>query len=155
MKSKRGFGLMEVMVAAVVLAFLIIGLGILQKGNREGILRIRARDAANFVAQNVLDSLGSIGVNSLVKISSNSNLVFEKPNYTYYFEGKPQLDKNKPATKIKLDFDIKVALLDSNYSEETTYYNQTVNSYSKSLEATVSWQHKNSKQSIKVARVVR
>ncbi|MCL2207216.1 MAG: type II secretion system GspH family protein [Fibromonadales bacterium] len=157
MNRKFGFGLIEVMIASVVLGFLIVGLAILQKGNREAILRVRARDAANFVAQHVLDSLGAVGINSLV---ANGGLVLNYPSYTYYFEGKPQLDKTKPATKIPIAFDVKVALLDSSSSIDSTNFtkangSKAQNTYAKSLEATVSWQHGNSTQSIKMAKVVR
>jgi len=144
MNKKSGFGLIEVMAAAVVLGFLIVGLNILQKGNRESILRVRARDAANFVAQHVLDSLGSIGINSLV--ADANNLVFKETNYTY---------------KTGLAFDVKVALLNNadcngvQCTIDSTNFAKATNRYAKNLEATVSWLHKSSTQSIKMAKVVR
>ncbi|MCL2206753.1 MAG: type II secretion system GspH family protein [Fibromonadales bacterium] len=146
MSKKSGFGLMEVMVAAVVLAFLIIGLNLLQMGNREAILRVRARDAANLVAQHVLDSLGAIGINSLA--ADGDNMVFRKPGY------------KAPESKLDIAFDVKVALLDSTYSADSTGFTvassaKAQNIYAKNLEATVSWMHKNSTQSIKMAKVVR
>ena len=163
MKSKSGFGLMEVLAAAVVLGFLIVGLTRLQLGNREAIFRIRVRDAANFVAQHVLDSLGSVGINSLV-VNKDNNLVFEKKDYVYRFEG-----KNTEAVKVDIPFEIEVAFLKDNVkpsidsTDFTKAYRTTqnqpsdeeINMYAKSLEATVSWNHKNSRQSIKMAKVVR
>ena len=52
--SKRGIGIMEVMVAALVLGLLYAAVSNLQKGNREALLRIRGRDGATEVAQNVI-----------------------------------------------------------------------------------------------------
>jgi FAD/FMN-containing dehydrogenase len=148
----------------------MLGLTLLQKGNREAILRVRARDAANFVAQHVLDSLGAVGINSLKVIEGDEgNLVFKKEDYVYNFEGKPQLDKNTEAIIVKIPFDIEVAFLEGNVkpSIESTHLTKAyrtnddepskdeINTYAKSLEATVLWEHKGTKQSIKMAKVVR
>jgi len=62
---KKGFGLMEVLIAAVVLGFLVIGLNRLQLGNREGVLRVRSRDAANTIAQEVIEELSAKGATSI------------------------------------------------------------------------------------------
>ena len=61
---KRGIGIIEVMVAALVLGILYAAVSNLQKGNREALLRIRGRDGATEVAQNVIDSLGALGLAS-------------------------------------------------------------------------------------------
>jgi len=167
--SKRAFGIIEVVVASLVLGFLIVGLNILQKGNREGVLRIRARDAANFVAQHLLDSLGSIGLNSLV--ADGDGFVYSKDDYIYYFEGKPQSDKNTDAIKIPIKYNIQVQLLqntdDSRHSIDSTYFTianrpdantpseKEINTITKGLEATISWEFKKSIQSIKMAKLVR
>lgn len=153
---KKGFGLLEVLIAAVVLGFLIVGLNKLQIGNREAVLRVRARDAANFIAQHVLDSLGAMGLNSLV--SSNGFIVNDQ--YTYDFEGKPQMDKSSTGIKAPITYTVQVKLLRDIKSEEipgypSTYFPVTANTYAKSLEATVSWEYRKSTQSIKVAKVVR
>ncbi len=141
---KRGFGLLEVLIAAVVLGFLIVGLNGLQKGNREGVLRVSARDAANLVAQRVLDSIGSVGINS-VKAKAQANcggkfLVYCEPNYEYYSR----------------NYAVEVELLNEDRkSVNTTYYADIQYDYAKSLEATISWNFKQSTQSIKMAKVVR
>ena len=54
---KRGFGIVEVLVAAAVLGFLYMAVLNLQSGNRDALLRIRGRDGATEVAQNIIDSL--------------------------------------------------------------------------------------------------
>jgi len=167
---KKGFGLLEVIVAAVVLGFLIVGLNKLQTGNREGVLRVRARDAANFIAQHVLDSLGSVGLNSIKEKNPNAcgrnePLVYCNDNYSYIFEGKGAIEQRIP-------YKVAVALMpapDANKFEaiDSTRFTsvkrtnpntpsaEEKNIFAKSLEATVSWQFKNSTQSIKVAKVVR
>jgi len=150
---KKGFGLMEVLVAAVVLGFMILGLNTLQKGNREALLRVRARDAASFVAQHVLDSLGSVGINSIVAEQkdkcNNQKLVYCAPEYKYNFEG------NKGDIKTDIKYRVEVALLDSSKQTYETKFETKTTTYAKNLEATVSWDHKKSTQSIKIAKVVR
>jgi len=165
MNKKSGFGLIEVMAAAVVLGFLIVGLNILQKGNREGVLRVRARDAANFVAQHVLDSIASMGMKAMEKNLQagcpdplKANLIYCDPNYVYYFEGKPQMDKKTDATKVKTEYTVEIFIHEGNASkssdESTFFESNRINKYSQSLEAIVSWKHKNSTQSISMAKVV-
>jgi len=161
---KKGFGLMEVLVAAVVLGFMILGLNTLQKGNRDALLRVRARDAASFVAQHVLDSLGAVGLNSIeAKDQSDckKKLVVCDTAYKYNFEGKPQLDKSAKGITAEIEYKVEVELL-ANNSEKTQIIDKTnlkttpdTTTYAKNLEATVSWKFKNSTQSIKIAKVVR
>ncbi|GBU24882.1 hypothetical protein R83H12_01517 [Fibrobacteria bacterium R8-3-H12] len=165
---KKGFGLLEVLIAAVVLGFLIVGLNKLQIGNREAVLRVRARDAANFIAQHVLDSLGSVGLNSIkeetIEGCSTVPLVYCNADYSYTFEG------NKGATEQRIPYKVAVALLPGNndfkaiestnltIAQREVPANPTLketNIFAKSLEATVSWTFKNSTQSITMAKVVR
>jgi len=153
---KKGFGILEVLIAAVVLGFLIIGLNKLQVGNREVLLRVRERDAASFIAQHVLDSLGALGINS-IQINSNcgNNLVYCKDKYTYNYEG------NSGNIKTKVDYNVKVELLpnEKKTTDKTSLNDATISdissAYAKSLKATVKWKHKDSDQSIEVAKVVR
>jgi type II secretory pathway pseudopilin PulG len=163
---KKGFGILEVIVASLVLSFLMLGLLYLQIGNREAIIRIRARDAANFVAQHVLDSLGMVGINSLQAKAdcSDDNLVYCEDNYIYSFAGK--------TGTVQLKYNVKVELLAddaAHSSRDSTGFTKAiknensmanerageVNIYNKKLEATVSWPFKKSTQSIKVAKLVR
>jgi len=156
---KKGFGILEVLIAAVVLGFLIIGLNKLQLGNREVLLRVRERDAASFIAQHVLDSLGAVGINSIQVNSScgGTNLVFCKEKYIYKYEG------NSGNIKTEMNYNVKVELLSGSEKETADRTKLTdaeptlsvSNIYAKSLKATVSWKHKGSDQSIQVAKVVR
>jgi prepilin-type N-terminal cleavage/methylation domain-containing protein len=155
---KKGFGLLEVLVAAVVLGFLIVGLTQLQMGNREAILRIRARDAANIIAQHVLDSLGAVGIN-LEDYASGTKII-DKEGRDYAFGGK---DDEKPT-----EFIVNVEYLpspssnsdnfidvDTDINEASPLISSSNNKFAKNLLATVSWKFKGSEQSIKMSRVVR
>ncbi len=64
LRRKRGIGIVEVMIAALVLGILYAAVSNLQKGNRDALLRIRGRDGATEVAQNVIDELSSRGLAS-------------------------------------------------------------------------------------------
>jgi type II secretory pathway pseudopilin PulG len=163
---KKGFGILEVVVASLVLGFLMLGLLYLQIGNRETIIRIRARNAANFVAQQVLDSLGTVGINSLHAKAdcSDGNFVYCEDNYVYSYVGKAGI--------VPLKYNVKVELLEedaAHSSRNSTGFTKAirnensmaserageVNTYNKILNATVSWKHRNSTQAISVGRVVR
>ena len=65
LKNKKGFGIVEILVAAAVLGFMYMAILNLQGGNHDALLRIRGRDGAIEVAQQVLDSLKSVGIASI------------------------------------------------------------------------------------------
>ncbi|GHV17200.1 hypothetical protein AGMMS49938_17850 [Fibrobacterales bacterium] len=185
LKRTDGFGLIEVLCAAVVLGFMLVGLAVLQKGNREGIIRVRARDSANFVAHHILDSLSGVGLNSLVPASGERcppaigelvNAVYKNCEYIYTFEGHPQRDKSGKGITSEIKYSVEVSILPSDellHPTEKQVIDSTLftkanrssgssspsasekNTYSKSLNATVSWEFKKSTQSIHIAKVVR
>ena len=68
MKNKKGFGITEVLISAFVLGLLYMAILHMQTGNREAVLRIRGRDGAIEVAQEVIGSLNRAG---LASIASN------------------------------------------------------------------------------------
>ncbi len=68
-RRKRGIGIMEIVIATMVLGILYMAVSNLQKGNREALLRIRGRDGAITVAQNIIDSLGTLGVSHFSDIA--------------------------------------------------------------------------------------
>ncbi|MDR2594145.1 MAG: hypothetical protein LBC87_05175 [Fibromonadaceae bacterium] len=151
---KKGFGILEVLIAAVVLGFLIIGLNKLQLGNREALLRVRERDAASFIAQHVLDSLGAVGINSIEEKQKdkcgNKMLVHCNPDYTYYF------GNDKEGISAPVSYRVEVELLTTSFKQEdNTKFEKLENIYAKSLKATVLWKYKGQDQSIQVAKVVR
>lgn len=151
---KNGFGLLEVLISAVVLGFLIVGLNNLQKGNREGVLRVRARDAANSIAQEVIDSLAALGPASVQAGS-------------YSIPKKREFDGG--AGKLEMSYNIQFSVNDaptSQTADETDYMkalalNPTLNKlsikhqFAKQIDVTVSWTFKNSGQSINMSTVIR
>ncbi|MDR1811361.1 MAG: prepilin-type N-terminal cleavage/methylation domain-containing protein [Candidatus Fibromonas sp.] len=162
-KNKQGFGLMEVVIAAVVLGFMLIGLNTLQKGNREGILRVRARDAASSIAQNTIDSLAALG-SAMVKVSDIPDTL----SSTRFFEGGAGL--------VKIDYEVVVDVKKVKASNSTadlkvgnsTAYTDFLQSnpntdpgftledkLAKNVELTVSWDFKGSKQSINLSTVIK
>jgi len=157
---KKGFGLLEVLVAALVLGFLIVGLNNLQMGNREAILRIRARDAANIIAQHVLDSLGAVGVNSLPE----EGKIIDKEERYYVFKGKVL---EGSAVESTMKFTVDVDYLPSSSGDETNIIDKEIdettdlnsmqikNTFAKNIQAIVSWDFKGSTQSIRMSKVVR
>jgi len=155
---KKGFGLLEVLLAAVVLGFLIVGLNKLQSGNREAILRIRARDAANIIAQHVLDSLGTVGISDNIssgsKIIDNNEreIVFESKTgevpmkFTVLVEYLPTSSSSGNFIDIENDANAKSNLSSASVSGKKI---------AKNIQTTVSWKFKTSTQSIKMSKVVR
>ena len=63
--SKKGFGIAEVLISAAVLGILYVALLNLQGSNHEALLRIRGRDGATELAQQILDSLSVVGIVNL------------------------------------------------------------------------------------------
>ncbi|MDR2582655.1 MAG: prepilin-type N-terminal cleavage/methylation domain-containing protein [Fibromonadaceae bacterium] len=161
---KKGFGLLEVLVAALVLGFLVIALNRLQLGNREAILRIRARDAANIIAQHVLDSLGALGINSLDGTDTdpiiNDNINDPNAGREYEFEGK----NGKASMRFFVTVIYSPAnsnnssnsnrFIDENIDESTNLVSAS-SQFAKNIQATVKWKFKDSYQSIKMSKVVR
>ena len=96
-RSKRGFGIMEVLIAAMVLGILYAAVSNLQKGNRDALFRIRGRDGATEVAQNIVDKMGALGVahftDSKLKADAEGNLWlkrFEDKELTTWLNGATQ-----------------------------------------------------------------
>ena len=149
---KKGFGIIEVLAAAVVLGFLLVGLNTLQLGNRESILRIRARDGASDIAQEVIDSIrGSASIASDITRSCD--------------DGAEDLCRSRTFKNATVDYKVEVNVTpdDKLVSEikETEYVNNPPNDikiqhqFGKRVDVTVSWLHKKSRQSINVSTVVR
>lgn len=119
-KNKRGIGIIEVIVAALVLGILYAAISNLQKGNREALLRIRGRDGATEVAQNIIDSLSALGLASfsdenliacgssepncftLAKVE-NGQLVADHITVTRTWEGQPGLKDNTMTVNYTVD----------------------------------------------------
>jgi len=145
--NKKGFGLLEVLLASVVLGFLLVGLNTLQKGNRESILRVRARDTANAIAQDVIDSISALGS---AGVTDGERLGDER-----IFKG----DNNIEA---KIVYNVKFAVQDADEqkTEAKTAYSEAAgiivtHQFAKKIDVTVNWEFKNTTQSINVSSVIR
>ena len=151
---KKGFGLMEVMIAAVVLGFLVIGLNRLQAGNREAVLRVRTRDAAQIVAQNFIDGLSRQGVSS-VGMTGNDG---KDTIVSYKWEGNNgKIVDERPYT---INYKINV-VEDLNSTERSNFTKNdkadTTFSPAKKVDLKVKWTFKSKKDtlSINVSRVIK
>ncbi len=145
-KGKSGIGIMEVLVAIAVLGFLYVAVNNLQSGNRETLLRIRGRDGAVEVAQQVIDSMSRVGLSSLQD--------------TVKIEDIPRTWKGQPGLithDMTVLYDAVVAVSpDSLYTaKDSTLYDEVSHVYAKKIDVTVSWPFKNSTQSIHISRVIR
>jgi hypothetical protein len=141
-----------VLVAAVVLGFMIIGLNFLQKGNREGVIRVRARDAANVIAQEVIDSISALGTASVVEGTRTcvKTRAFEgrvgniEMQYDVLIDVKPEAS----AQVVNDQTDYMISLSSSS--------NLSVkHQFAKQVDITVGWKFKNSDQSINMSTVIR
>jgi type II secretory pathway pseudopilin PulG len=156
---KNGFGIVEVLVAAAVLGFLYIAVLNLQGGNHDSLLRIRGRDGATEVAQNIIDSLGALGLANLsddkMATSADGTVDYKivLPPITRTWEAQPGTVSNT----ITVVYNAEVTVSpDEDYMAKSGSLLDTVKHvYAKRLDVKVSWQFKNSTQSITVSGVVR
>lgn len=150
LKRRKGFGIVEVLVSAIVLGFLYLALLNLQVGNRKALLRIRGRDAAVEVAQQVLDSLQANGVTALPAANEGKPVVVDGLDYERTWE-RGQGDKSYIVYKTQ----IKV-LPDVEYvTEDKTDLDTISQVYAKNVVVTVSWPFNGSTQSIDISGVIR
>ncbi|MBO7413322.1 MAG: type II secretion system protein [Fibrobacter sp.] len=136
-----GFGIVEVLISAAVLGFLYLALLHMQVGNRESLLRIRGRDGAVEVAQNIIDSLKTVGVASIAS--------FTKDDIVKSWD-------RGPGGKSTLTYraDVTVGAVSESASSVSNY--ETVSHvYAKQVDVKVSWNFKGSEQSVNVSSVVR
>jgi len=166
---KHGFGLIEVIAASLVLAFLLIGLNTLQKGNRESILRIRARDAANVVAQDIIDSISAMGSASVSIGERKCPDVYDEEHdlcRTRIFTGSTSRKPNS-SINVPMQYQVMVNVRPTNtnlvVNDSTEFMKALGNNnnfnvkhqIAKQVDITVNWKFKNSDQSINVSSVIR
>ncbi|MBP5247420.1 MAG: prepilin-type N-terminal cleavage/methylation domain-containing protein [Fibrobacter sp.] len=144
---KKGFGIIEVLIAIAALGFLYMAVNHLQTGNRDTLLRIRGRDGAIEVAQQVVDSLSSLGISSL---QSGATIIIPEIKRTW--KGQPGSEQYEMTVKYKAKI---VVGNDSKFTRsEETAYGSTSHVYGKHLDVSVSWDFKGSEQSISVSRII-
>lgn len=162
-RSKQGFGIVEVLIAAAVLGFLYVAILNLQGGNRDALLRIRGRDGATEVAQSIIDSLGALGIANLTddKLKNGAGviqpIIIDPIKRTW--EGQPGVLRNKMTVDYRAEVTVSP---DAEYMANTGSMLLSAMSsssyshvYAKRLDVKVSWHFKNSIQSITVSGVIR
>lgn len=153
-KSKRGFGITEVLVAAAVLGFMYMAVMNMHGGNHDALLRIRARDGATEVAQNLIDSLGALGLASFSDANITNPMVIDSIERTW--SGQPGAVTN--TIRVYYNAEINVSN-DEEYTSKSSSMllgsDSIKHVYAKRLDVKVSWRFKNSTQSITVSGVIR
>ena len=170
-KNKQGFGIVEVLIAAAVLGFLYMAVMNLQSGNRDALLRIRGRDGATEVAQNIIEDLGARGIAELsddnlvgdgagglmlAKSNGAGGLVPDTITVTREWKGQPGIVEHTMSVNYKAVVSVS---RDAEFMSKTSSMLLGTDSiehvYAKRLDVKVSWQFKNSTQSITVSGVIR
>ncbi len=137
------------MVAAAVLGFMYMAVLNLQGGNHDALLRIRGRDGAVEVAQQVLDSLKSVGIASIPS-KANSDTTFEVDA----INRKWARGLGDSAT-VTYTPEVTVAATSNYTSQSTSPFETLQHVYAKQVKVKVYWDFKGSTQSIEVSSVVR
>ena len=148
-KRRKGFGIIEVLISITVLGFLYLALMNLQLGNRQTLLRIRGRDAAVEVAQQVLDSLQSVGA-SLLPSKPDEDTTFPGPNYVR------QWGRGNDYTSVEYFTEVTVQPDTTYHSKDSSLLVPSLEHvYAKNVKIKVSWRFRGSVQSISTSGVVR
>lgn len=148
--QKGGFGIVEVMVSIVVLGFMYVALSKLQGGNHDAFLRIRGRDGAVEVAQQVIDELKAKGSASLPS-SNTTNTVYSLAPVERKWKRGLGGEVTVSYTPIVTVFPIEnnIAHSGSNYVADVQHVS------AKEVNVKVEWKFKGSTQSINMSGVVR
>ena len=152
LKNKKGFGITEVLISALVLGFLYLALLHMQVGNREALLRIRGRDGAIEVAQQVLDSLNRIGIESIPS-APTSTTSFELEKIYRSWERGTKVGGGK--STIEYTPTVTVSPTNDYKATSESNYDTVSHVYAKQVNVQVSWRFKGSTQSINVSSVIR
>ncbi|PWJ34950.1 type IV pilus modification PilV family protein [Fibrobacter succinogenes] len=148
-KNKKGFGIVEILVAAAVLGFMYMAVLNLQGGNHDALLRIRGRDGAVEVAQQVLDSLKSVGVEAIPS-KALTDTSFNVQN----IDRKWARGLGDSAT-VTYTPTVTVSATQNYTSTDASQYETIHHVYAKQVKVKVSWNFKGSTQSIEVSSVIR
>lgn len=163
-KSKKGFGITEVLISAVVLGLLYMAILHMQTGNREALLRIRGRDGAIEVAQQVIDSLNRIGIASIPDESTppGDDSEDEVVGHDYIWKWDPiqrSWDRGEKVGGGQSTIQYTPTITVSPTTDYTATSESNLESvqhvYAKQVNVQVSWQFKGSTQSINMSTVIR
>ena len=164
-KYKKGFGITEVLISAVVLGLLYMAILHMQTGNREALLRIRGRDGAVEVAQQVIDSLNRIGIASIPDPTGAADGDENVVGGSYVWAWEPisrswERGDGVGGGQATIDYTPTVTIMPT---EEYTAKNVSLYTgddaikhvYAKQVNVEVSWQFKGSTQSINMSTIIR
>ncbi|WP_290728485.1 MULTISPECIES: type IV pilus modification PilV family protein [unclassified Fibrobacter] len=163
-KNKKGFGITEVLISAVVLGLLYMAILHMQTGNREALLRIRGRDGAIEVAQQVIDSLNRIGIASIPDESTppGDDSEDEVVGHDYIWKWDPiqrSWDRGEKVGGGQSTIQYTPTVTVSPTTDYTATSESNLESvqhvYAKQVNVQVSWQFKGSTQSINMSTVIR
>ncbi|WP_173473612.1 type II secretion system protein [Fibrobacter succinogenes] len=147
-KNKKSFGVVVSLVVVALLGFSYMAMRNLG-GNGDALLRIRGRDGAVEVAQQVLDSLKSVGVESIPsKALADTTFNVQKINRKW------ARGLGDSAT-VTYSSQVTVAATSSNSLQTPAPFELASHIYAKQVTVTVFWNFKGSKQSIEVSSVIR
>ena len=163
MKNKKGFGITEVLISAVVLGLLYMAILHMQTGNREALLRIRGRDGAIEVAQQVIDEMNRMGIASIpdaLNHEADVGTVDENGNYTFeWTKVSRSWDRGEKVGGGKSTIEYTPTVTVSPTTDYTATNTSNLESvshvYAKQVNVEVSWQFKGSTQSINMSSIIR
>lgn len=148
-KNKSGFGIVEVLVAAAVLGFMYMAVLHMQTSNREALIRIRGRDGAVEVAQQVLDSLKTVGLASIPsQVDKDTSFTIGDVSRSWDRGLGGQATVNYTPR-------ITVAKTSDYVATSESLFESVTHIYAKQVNVSVSWNFKGSTQSINVSAVIR
>lgn len=148
--SKAGIGIAEVLVASVILGFMVMALNHLQSSNRDSVIRIRSRDGAIAVSQQVMDSLSALGVASLHGDDNTNRIVLHKE---LSWTGTPGIVET--TSKVNYTVIVNIAPDETYQNVEISKHDTTRHVYAKRLDVTVAWSYKGFSHSINTSGIVR
>lgn len=147
--AKTGFGIVEVMVSIVVLGFMYVALSKLQSSNHDSFLRIRGRDGAVEVAQQVMDELKSKGA-AAIPSASTENTVYSLDPIERKWERGLGGDVTVAYTPT-----ITVSPANDYVAQSGSMYENVNHVYAKKVNVRVMWNFKGTTHSIDISGVIR
>ncbi len=151
LKNKKGFGIVEILVAAAVLGFMYMAILNMHGGNHDALLRIRGRDGAVDVAQQVLDSLKAIGIAS---IPASHDPALDTTFQVDDINRKWARGLGDSATVVYSP-EVTVSATQDYTSQDSSQFETIRHIYAKQVKVKVSWNFKGSTQSIEVSSIIR
>ncbi|SHK74384.1 MULTISPECIES: hypothetical protein [unclassified Fibrobacter] len=147
-KHKKSFGIAAILVAVAVVG-LYMAIQDFRGGNRDVLLRIRGRDGAVEVAQQVLDSLKSVGMESI------PSKALDDTTFDVHTIDRKWARGLRDSATVTYSSQVTVSATSNNASQNVSPFETTSHVYAKQVKVKVSWNFKGSTQSIEVSSVIR